>query len=274
MSAASGPSAYPEIYANLAATSGVTINTLRQAWLVQQLLERDARGGTRYTEIVRNHFGAVNPDFRLQRAEYIGGGQSDLILTPIAQTATGGGGLGALAGAGTAAGTHGASFAATEHGYIIGLIHARIEETYQQGLHPMWTRSTRNDFAWPSLAGLGEQAVLVREIYATGDPANDLIVFGYQERYHEYRTRMSEATGIMRSTAAGTLDAWHLGRKYTAAPALNNAFIEDNTTTQIQRVLAAGAATAGMAFLANIMYRREATRPLPIYGTPATLGRF
>lgn len=264
----------PLVYANLAAATGITINTLRQAWLVQQMLERDARGGTRYTEIIRNHFGAVSPDFRLQRSEYIGGGQSDLQITPIAQTTTGGGGLGALAGAGTAAGTHGASFASTEHGYIIGIIHARIEETYQQGLHRMWTRSTRNDFYWPSLAGLGEQAVLTQEIYCTGAAANDGTVFGYQERYHEYRTRTSEVTGIMRSTAAGTLDAWHLARKYTAAPVLNNAFIEDNTSLQIQRILAAGAATSGMAFLADILYRREATRPIPTYGTPAILGRF
>ena len=264
----------PAVYADLASATGITINTLRQAWLVQQMLERDARGGTRYTEIVRNHFGAINPDFRLQRAEYIGGGQSELNITPIAQTTTGGGGLGALAGAGTAAGSHGASFAATEHGYIIGIIHGRIEETYQQGLHPMFTRSTRNDFYWPSLAGLGEQAVKMKEIYCTGDPVNDEVVFGYQERYHEYRTRTSEAVGTMRSTAAGTLDAWHLARKFTAAPALNNAFIEDNTTTQIQRILAAGAATTGMAFLADIMYRREATRPIPTYGTPTTLGRF
>lgn len=264
----------PKIYADLGAATGVAINTLRQAFLVQQLLERDARGGTRYTEIIRAHFGAISPDFRLQRAEYIGGGQSPLNITPIAQTATGGSGLGALGGAGVAAGTHRASVAATEHGYVIGLITARVEESYQQGLHRMWTRATRFDFFWPALAQLGEQAVLMQEIYCTGNAANDSTIFGYQERYQEYRTRNSEVVGIMRSTAAGTLDAWHLSRKYTAAPALNNAFIEDNTTAQIQRILAAGAATAGMAFLADIQYRRTATRPVPTFGTPVTLGRF
>lgn len=266
---------YPKIYADLAAVSGIAINTLRQAWLVQQLLERDARGGTRYVELVRTHFGAISPDFRLQRSEYIGGGQSSLNITPIAQTApTTGVPLGALGGAGTAAGTHRASFAATEHGYIIGLIHARVEESYQQGYHRMWTRSTRFDFAFPALAGLGEQSVLTKEIYCTGIPSQDDAVFGYQERYQEYRTRTSEVVGIMRSTATGTLDAWHLARKYTAAPVLNNAFLEDDTSLQIQRILAAGAATAGQAFLADIMYHRTATRPLPTFGTPVTLGRF
>lgn len=266
---------YPEIYADLAAASGVAINTLRQAWLIQQLLERDARGGTRYTEIIRSHFGAISPDFRLQRPEYIGGGRSPLNITPIAQTApVSGVGLGVLGGAGTAAGTHSASYAATEHGFIIGVINARAETSYQQGVHRMWYRQTRFDYYWPSLAGLGEQAVLTKELYATGQTNNDETVFGYQERWHEYRTHTSEVVGIMRSTAAGTLDAWHLAEKFTAAPVLNNAFIEHNPP--LARILAGGAAagSSGIAFLADIMYQQRITRAIPTYGTPSSLGRF
>ena len=263
----------PMVYADLAASTGVAINVLRQAWMVQQLLERDARGGTRYVELIRSHFGVINPDFRLQRPEYIGGGQSPLNITPIAQTApTTGVPLGALGGAGTAAGTHSASYAATEHGYIIGIMNLTAELSYQQGLHKMWTRSTRYDFYWPSLAGLGEQAVLTKELYATGVAATDDTVFGYQERWQEYRTRVSDVTGKMRSTAAGTLDAWHLAQRFTAAPVLNNAFILDIPPQA--RIAAAGALADNQYFLCDIMYDRTAVRPIPTFGTPAILGRF
>lgn len=269
---ASAAGAYPQIYADLAATSGVAINTLRQAWLVQQLLERDARGGTRYVELIRSHFGVINPDFRLQRPEYIGGGQSPLNITPIAQTApTTGVPLGALGAAGTAAGTHHASYAATEHGYVIGLLSVKSELSYQQGIHKMFTRQTRYDFYWPSLAGLGEQAVLTSELYADGG-VNDATVFGYQERWQEYRTRYSDVTGIMRSMAAGTLDMWHLAQRFTAAPVLNLNFLAD--IPPMTRVLAAGAASTGQQYLADIMYQRTAVRPIPTFGTPVTLGRF
>lgn len=265
----------PLIYANLAAATGISINTLRQAWLIQELLERDARGGTRYTEKIRNHFDVINPDFRLQRPEYIGGGQTPLNVTPIAQTApvaSPASVVGALGGTGTAAGMHHASYAATEHGYVIGLCSVKSELSYQQGLHNMWTRSTMYDFYFPALAGLGEQAVLTREIYATGNPANDLTVFGYQERWQEYRTRTSEVTGIMRSTATGTLDMWHLARKFTSAPLLNATFL--NETPPMTRVLAAGASSAGQQFLADFHFIRKAVRPIPTFGTPIALGRF
>lgn len=263
---------YPAVYADLAAASSVSINTLRQAWLVQQLLERDARGGTRYTELIRSHFGVVNPDFRLQRPEYIGGGQTPLNITPVAQTApTTGLTVGALGAAATAAGRHHASYAATEHGYVIGLINVRSQLSYQQGLHKMWNRSTRFDFYFPSLAGLGEQAILQSEIYAKGLAA-DFTVFGYQERWQEYRTRYSDITGIFRSTATGTLDAWHLGQKFTSAPTLNPTFINDSPP--MARVLAAGSLAANQQYLADLMISRRAVRPLPVHGTPVTLGRF
>lgn len=218
---------FPLIFADLAATTGVTINTLREAWLVQTLLERDARGGTRYVELIRSHFGVTNPDFRLQRPEYIGGGQTPLYTTPVAQTAPGDdGSVGALGGATTAAGQHTASYAATEHGFIIGLINVRTELSYSQGQARMWNRSTRFDYYWPALAGLGEQAIERREIYARGEP-DDSVVFGYQERWHEYRTRYSEITGLFRPSSAGAIDQWHLSQRFLAFPTLGNTFIQD-----------------------------------------------
>ena len=266
-------SGVPKIYADLSATAGIDINSLRQAWMIQGLLERDARGGTRYVEKIRAQFGVISPDFRLARPEYIGGGQTPLQITPIAQTApTTGVPLGALGAAGTAAGTHSASYAATEHGYVIGLINVRTEISYQQGLHKLWARGTQYSFYTPALAGLGEQAITRQEIYCTGVPANDDVVFGYQERWQEYRTRYNEVTGIMRSTAAGTLDAWHLAQKFATAPLLNQAFIND--IAPMARVLAAGTNANGQQYLADIMFRRTAVRPIPIFGTPAPLSRF
>lgn len=263
----------PQIYADLARATGVTINALRQAWLVQDLLERDARGGTRYTELIRSHFGVINPDFRVQRPEYIGGGQTPINVTPVAQTATGGGGLGALGGVGTAAGQHSASYAATEHGWIIGILNVRTELAYQQGLHrTMVGGRTRYDYYFPALAGLGEQAILRQELYATGVDANDSAVFGYQERWHEYRTRYSTVTGMFRSTSAGNIDEWHLAQQLSAGPTLSNTFIVDNPP--MSRVLAAGAAADNMQYLADILINRVATRPIPMFGTPATLARF
>lgn len=263
----------PQIFADLAAASGVNVNDFRQAILLQELLERDARGGTRYIEIIKNHFGVNSPDARLQRPEYIGGGQTQLQITPIAQTApTTGAPLGALGAAGTAAGQHRASYAATEHGYIIGLMSVRTELSYQQGVNKMWRRRDRYHYYWPTLAGLSEQAVFRGEIFATGVTADDFTVFGYQERWQEYRTRTSEVTGIMRSTAAGTLDAWHLAQEFSPAPALNGAFIEDNPP--MARVLAAGALADGQQYLCDIMYKRTAIRPIPTYGMPASLTHF
>lgn len=256
------------IYADL---SDISVNVLRQSFMVQALLERDARGGTRYTEIVKSHFGVTSPDARLQRPEYIGGGSTPLNVTPIAQTATGGGGVGALAAAGSAAGGHHASYAATEHGYILGLINVRTELSYSQGLHRMWTRSTRFDFYFPALAQLGEQAVLRQEIYCTGVDVDDALVFGYQERWQEYRQRMSEVTGMFRPTTAASIDQWHLSQEFTAAPVLGATFLQEDPP--MARVLAAGAST-NMQYLADIMIHREAVRPLPAFGTPALLGRF
>lgn len=266
------------VYADLSLAAGVSINTLRQAFLVQELLERDARGGTRYTELVRSHFGVVSPDARQQRPEFLGGGSTPVVTTPIAQTApTAGVPLGALGGAATATGAHRASYAATEHGYILGLCSVKSELSYMQGLHKMWWRSTRYDFYWPALAGLGEQAVLRKEIYWLSNVTpvdDDDVVFGYQERWHEYRTRTSEVAGLFKGgvDAAGALEPWHLAQRFVSAPVLASAFIQD--AAPMSRVLAAGAAAAGQQFLADFLIRREAVRPIPMYGTPVTLGRF
>jgi hypothetical protein len=258
---------YPQVYAE------ASVNSFRQAFLVQQLLERDARGGTRYTEIIRSHFGVVSPDARQQRPEYIGGGSSALNVTPVAQTTGGAGTIGVLGAAATAVGKHMASYASTEHGYVIGLISVRSELSYNQGIPRMFSRSTRYDFYWPSLAGLGEQAVLLKEIYATG-ATQDNNVFGYQERFHEYRTRYSDVTGRFRTYVANTLNAWHLTQNFASAPTLGRTFIED--TPPMARVLAAGATAADqhIEYLADILVQREAVRPLPMFGTPVTLGRF
>jgi hypothetical protein len=268
------PTIAERLYVDLATATGVSINTFRQAFLVQQLLERDARGGTRYVEILKSHFGVTSPDFRLQRPEYIGGGQTPLQLTPVAQTApTAGAPVGALGAAGTSVGQHTASYASTEHGYIIGLINVRTELSYQQGLHRMWTRNTRYDFYWPSLAGLGEQSILRKELYCRGNVSGeDETVFGYQEAWHTYRTRYSEVTGIMRSGGTPTLDPWHLAQFFTTAPLLNETFIHD--TPPMARVLAAGELAEDQQYLADILINREAVRAIPAFGTPANLGRF
>lgn len=262
----------PLVFANMQGTGvGVTVEALRQAFAIQALLERDARGGTRYIEMVKAQFGVTSPDSRQQRPEYIGGGSTPLNVTPIAQTATGGGGLGALGAAANAVGSHRASYAATEHGYIIGIISVKTELAYQQALHKMWTRSTRYDFYFPALANLGEQAILKREIMSANTPA-DFTVFGYQERWHEYRTRYSEVTGAFRSGIAGTLDTWHLAQFFVAPLDLTTSFIEDRPP--MSRVLAAGVAANNQQYFADIQIRRDATRPLPTYSTPVHLGRF
>jgi hypothetical protein len=259
---------YPQVYAE------ASVNSFRQAFLVQQLLERDARGGTRYTEIVRSHFGVISPDARQQRPEYIGGGSSPLNITPVAQTTGGAGTIGVLGAAATAVGKHMASYASTEHGVVIGLISVRSELSYNQGIPRMFSRKTRYDFYWPSLAGLGEQAILRKEIFATGVPASDDAVFGYQERWHEYRTRYSDVTGRFRTYVASTLNAWHLTQNFASTPTLGQTFIED--TPPMARVLAAGATAAELVqeYLADILIQREAVRALPMFGTPVTLGRF
>lgn len=264
-------------YADLSAATAATINQLRQSFQIQKLLERDARGGTRYTEIIRAHFGVVSPDARLQRPEYLGGGSAAITINPIAQTSgTSATGtttpLGNLAAMGTGlANRHGFTQSFTEHGVIIGLASVRADLTYQQGLSRMWSRSTRYDFYFPAFAMLGEQTILNKEIYVRGD-ANDSLVFGYQERWAEYRYFPSLITGLFRSTSAGTIDPWHLAQRFTSLPTLNSTFIED--TPPLSRVLAVGASANGQQILFDSFFRTRTARAMPLYSVPGLIDHF
>ena len=264
-------------YADLAEGVGPTINQFRQAIMMQSLLELDARGGTRYVEILRAHFNVISPDARLQRPEYLGGGSTPIVVTPVAQTsATGVSGgstpAGSLSGVATTLTRHGFSQSFTEHGYVIGLLNVRADLTYQQGIRRMWSRSTRYDFYFPAFAMLGEQAVLNKEIYAVGIGGQDNAVFGYQERWAEYRYSPSEITGLFRSTSAGTLDYWHLAQRFTALPTLNATFMQENVP--ISRVLAAGSAANGAQFLLDSVFEITAARPMPLYSVPGLIDHF
>ena len=213
----------------------------------------------------------------MQRPEYLGGGSTPININPIAQTSAtniSGGStvLGNLAAMGTAlANKHGFTQSFTEHGVILGLVSVRADLTYQQGLERMWSRSTRYDFYFPAFATLGEQAVLNKEIYVTGDTA-DNSVFGYQERWAEYRYKPSKITGLFRSTSAGTIDAWHLAQKFTSLPTLNNTFIED--TPPVSRVVAVGSAANGQQFLFDSFFDIKKARPMPMYSVPGLIDHF
>lgn len=265
------------LYADLSQATAATINQLRQSFQIQKLLERDARGGTRYTEIIRAHFGVISPDARLQRPEYIGGGSTAVNINPIAQTSgTNASGtttpMGTLAAMGTAlAHNHGFTYSATEHGVILGLVAVRADLTYQQGLARMWSRSTRYDFYFPAFATLGEQAILNKEIYVRGD-ANDNGVFGYQERWAEYRYNPSRISSLFRSTAAGTIDGWHLAQRFTSLPTLNTSFIQDNPP--VSRVVAVGAAANGQQFIFDSFFDCKKARPMPMYSVPGLIDHF
>lgn len=276
--AVAGSGVYPSnLYADLSEATAATINQIRQSFQVQKLLERDARGGTRYTEIVRSHFGVVSPDSRLQRPEYLGGGSSRVNINPIAQTsATSASGtdspLGTLSAVGTSViRNQGFTTAFTEHGMIIGLAAIRADLSYQQGMHRRFSRSTRYDFYFPVFSHLGEQAVLNKEIYATGTPSDD-DVFGYQERWAEYRYHPSQITGLFRSTSAGTIDNWHLAQRFNDVPTLSSQFIEDNPP--MERVLAVGSEAGGQQFIFDSIFSVRATRPMPMYSVPGLIDHF
>jgi len=260
------------LLADLSASSGVLINQLRQSIMIQELLELDARGGTRYIEMVFAHFGVRSPDARLQRPEYLGGGSVPINVSPIAQTSgTSASGtttpLGTLAAYGTSVDTKGNGFTQsfTEHGFIIGLVNIRADLTYQQGLHRMWTRSTRYDHYFPAFAHLGEKAVRNDEIYCDGS-ANDILTFGYQEAWAEYRFFPNRISGLFRSTSAGAIDGWHLAQKFASLPALNDTFIQD--TPPLSRVLAVGASANGQQIIADCLFEIQMARCMPVYSVP------
>lgn len=257
--------------ADLSGATAATINSLRQAFQIQRMLERDARGGTRYTEILRSHFGVISPDSRLQRPEYIGGRSVPISINPVVQNSstdstTPQGNLAAFGVSGANTKVMSKSF--TEHGYIIGLVCVRAALTYQQGLDRIWSRKTRYDFYWPSLAHLGEQAVLNKEIYAQGTEEDDK-VFGYQERYAEYRYGKNEITGRFRSSYPQSLDVWHLAQKFESLPTLSQSFIEENIP--MDRVVAV---PSEPDILFDSLINVKAARPMPLYGVPGLIDHF
>ena len=259
-------------YANLDESSIFTINSLRTAFQMQKFYERLARGGSRYTEVLRSFFGVVSPDARLQRPEFLGSFTKMVNVNPIAQTSATDdispqGNLSAYGV--TAAKFHGFTKSFVEHGYVFGFVCARADLTYQQGINKMWLRSTVYDFYWPTFAHLGEQAIELREIYAQGVEA-DTSVFGYQERYAEYRYKPSQITGKFRSSVTGgTLDKWHLSQFFSSAPTLNEEFIVENPP--IERIIAV---PSEPEFLLDIGFRYTTVRPMPMFGTPGLVDHF
>ena len=231
----SSTNAQPNIFADLSSATAATINDLRLAFQTQRLLERDARAGTRYNELILAHFGVTVPDFRIQRPEFLGGGSERISINPVAQTSgqptpVADDKLGNLAAYGTVSGSHGFTKSFVEHGVIIGLVNVRGDITYSQGIERYWTKSTRYDFYYPVLAQIGEQAVTNVEIWTQGSATDDN-VFGYQERYAEYRYKPSRVTGLFAVDAASSLSAWHLSEDFTSLPTLGQTFIESNTGT-------------------------------------------
>jgi len=255
-------------YADLTNATAATINDLREAFQVQKLLERDARGGTRYSELVNNHFGVQFNDVSY-RPEFLGGGTSNINTTPVSHTAqitTSVGDLGAFTTAGFSG--HGFTKSFVEHGIIIGLVSVRADLTYQQGIPRQYLKSTRYDIFWPSLAHLGEQEITNAEIYYQNTAADDLI-FGYQERYAEYRYKPSQITAQFRSTAVTPLDAWHLSQEFTSLPTLGNTFIEENPP--VDRIIQV---QSEPHFIFDSYTSLRCARAMPIYGVPGMIDHF
>lgn len=263
---------FSKVSVDLTSATSITINHFREAFQIQRWYERAARGGTRYTEIIRSFFGVVSPDARLQRPEYLGGSSNRIDVNVIPQTSgttdvSPQASLSAFA-VGTNGRGNGFSKSFTEHGWIIGLVNVRADLTYQQGINKMWTRSTKFDMYWPTFAFLGEQAVLNKEIYAQGNEEDDK-VFGYQERYAEYRYAPSQVTGKFRSTYSQSLDSWHLAQKFENLPKLSPEFIVDNPP--IDRVVAV---PSEPQFLLDCWFNLNCVRPMPVYGVPGLMDHF
>lgn len=263
------------LYADLSTATAATINELRLAFQTQRLLERDARSGTRYVETLKAHWGVTFPDYTAQRPVYLGGGSVPVGITPVPQTTyegtpTADNTKGALAGYGTAVGQNGFTKSFVEHGVIIALMNSRGDITYSQGLDRMWGKSTRYDFYYPVLSGIGEQSILNRELYWQGTTDDDA-VFGYTGRYNEYRFQNSKLTGLMRPDATGTLASWNLSEDFASLPTLGDTFIQSNTGTPLDRAIAV---STEPHFIADIYHDIKAARPLPLYGVPGGIDHF
>ncbi len=261
-------------YADLSTATAATINDIRLAFQTQRLLERDARSGTRYVEALKAHWGVTSPDHRLQRAEFLGGGSQAINVTPVAQTSgqpvpAAQDKLGNLAGYGTVSGTHSFSKSFVEHGVLIGICNVRGDITYSQGIDRWWRKQTRYDFFYPVLSQIGEQSVLNSEIWSDGS-ANDDLIFGYQERYAEYRFIQNRLSGLMRVDATGTLAAWHLSEDFASLPTLGSSFITANLGVPLDRAIAI---PTEPHFIADFYFDIKAARPLPTYGIPGNIDR-
>lgn len=259
---------------------GASINQLRMAFQIQKLYEKDARGGSRYIEILKSHFGVTSPDARLQRPEYLGGNRIPININQVVQqsaTSPGETAQGTVTGMSVTTDTHSdftKSF--TEHGFVIGVMVARYDHTYQQGLERFWSRKDRFDYYWPVFANIGEQAVKNKEIFAQGpdvkDSAGAVIddqVFGYQEAWADYRYKPSRVTGEMRSQYAQSLDVWHLADDYSALPMLSDSWIREDKTN-VDRVLAVTSSVSNQLF-ADIYIKNRTTRPMPMYSIPGLI---
>lgn len=274
--------AFGTMFTDLSTATAATINSLRLAFQTQRLLERDARGDSRYIEQLMSHFGTRSPDYRLQRPEYLGGSKIPVAINPIAQTAAYDTTVGAdespvgNLGAEMHASGHKRTFtyAATEHGYIIGLALVRATPTYQQGTRRHWRRSTRLDYYFPVFSHLGEQAVATQEIYqpSNNTPAN--ATWGYQERWAEYRYTPNEITGVLRSTNPTPIDWWHLSEEFSAEPALNAAFITDKTQEVLARSLATDNAQWSAQIIMDILHDSQVARMMPTYSVPGLIDHF
>lgn len=257
---------------NDGSVSAATINQLRMAFQVQKLYEKDARGGTRYIEILKSHFGVTSPDARLQRPEYLGGNRIPVNINQVVQssaTQADGTPLGDTAAFSVTTDVHGdfiKSF--VEHGFVIGVMVARYDHTYQQGLERFWSRKDRLDYYFPVFANIGEQPILNKEIYAQGTSQDDE-VFGYQEAWADYRYKPSRVAGEMRSKAPASLDVWHLADEYTTLPKLSDAWIREDKTN-VDRVLAVTSSVSNQMF-ADLYIQCKATRPMPVYSIPGLI---
>lgn len=261
--------------ADLTNATAASINQIREAFQVQKFYEKAARGGTRYTEIIKSFFGVTSPDARLQRTEYLGGGITPININPTVATADTtspeftGRNLGDLSATGTASFQgHGFTKSFTEHTIIIGMLCVTADLTYQDGINRMFSRADRFDFFWPQFQGLGEQEVLNKEIYAQGT-AEDDDVFGYQERYAEYRYKPSEIHGLFRSSQPQSLDAWHLAQEFETLPTLSDSFIKD--AAPVDRVIVT---QDEPQFIADFYHKLNCVRPMPLYGVPGNMDRF
>lgn len=258
------------LWTDLQQATSATINQLRLAFQIQKIYEADARGGTRYIEVIANHFGVTSPDSRMQRPEYLGGNRMLINVNQVVQNSE---------SATTPQGTTTAysltvdshsdfTHSFVEHGFLIGLCCVRYDHTYQQGLERFWSRKSRFDYYWPKLANIGEQPVYNREIYLQGT-ANDDGVFGYQEAWADYRYKPNRVAGEMRSNATASLDVWHLADDYSDLPTLSDTWIQEDANN-VNRVLAVSDKTANQ-FFGDFYIQNVSTRPMPLFSVPGLI---